>query len=265
MGTPREQLADLLKRVRVEAGYETQGALAAKLKVTRSVVTKAENSTRPVPSDALLAGWSSATDTPLDKLMELAKRCRSGTPEWFMPYRVAEGEASTIRCWGPLLVPGLLQTEGYARATLAVEPYTPDQLSELVAARMARQQAVGRAHVSAVIEHTVLQRCLGSPRIMAEQCARLAELAEHPKTRIYVIPEGANVGLYGAFNLAARDGIVTVNLTSIRDVSSTESGLVDETMRGFEQLLACAMPQKQSLDFIRNQREHWEAIDNELA
>lgn len=259
MGTPREQLAELLKKSRLDAGYDTHGALAEALTVTRSVVSKAENPRMPIPSKELLAGWAGVTGVSLDKLTDLAKRAKSGTPEWFIPYRLAEAEATTIRCWGPLVVPGLVQTENYARALLklSVEPYTPEQLEELVSARLERQSILGRAHVSAVIEHTVLGRCLGSAEIMAEQCARLANLAEQPRTRVYIVPEGANVGLYGAFNLAARDGNIAVNLTSVRDVSSTDPGLVDESMRAFEQLLASAMDQARSLDFMRQMEERW--------
>ena len=55
--------------------------------------------------------WSAAAKTT-----DLARRTKSGTPDWFMSYRAAEAEATTLRFWGLLVVPGLLQTEGYARA-----------------------------------------------------------------------------------------------------------------------------------------------------
>lgn len=61
----------------------------------------------------------------------------------------------------------------------------------------------------------------------------------------------------GAFNLAARDGNIAVNLTNVRDVSSTDPGLADETMRTFEQLLASAMDQARSLDFMRQMESSW--------
>jgi hypothetical protein len=154
------------------------------------VVTKAENPAHPVPSDAVLAAWAGATGVPLDALTDLAQRAKSGTPDWFMPYRAAEAEATTLRFWGPLLVPGLLQTEGYARAH--------EQSAEVVTARLERQQVIGRARVTAVIDHTVLLRCVGgSPQIMADQCAHLSALAESQVIRLHVVPEGANVGLGG--------------------------------------------------------------------
>ena len=84
--------------------------------MSRPVISKAENPAQPVPSDALLAAWAGVTGVGLDHLTDLAQRAKSGTPDWFMSYRAAEAEATTLRFWGPLVVPGLLQTEGYARA-----------------------------------------------------------------------------------------------------------------------------------------------------
>jgi transcriptional regulator with XRE-family HTH domain len=65
MATPREQLADMLRQSRIDAGYGSHGALARKLNVSRPVITKAENAAHPVPSDALLAAWAGATGVPL--------------------------------------------------------------------------------------------------------------------------------------------------------------------------------------------------------
>src|ERR1700720_2148495 len=174
MTTPREQLANLLRQSRIDAGYGSHGALARKLNVSRPVVTRAENPAHPVPSDAILAAWAGATGAALDTLTDLAQRAKSGTPDWFMPYRQAESQADTLRGWSPVQIPGLLQAESYARATLAGEPYTAERLAELVTARMERQAVIGRAYVTAIIDQHVLQRPVGSPAIMAEQCAHLA-------------------------------------------------------------------------------------------
>ena len=84
MPTPREQLADLLRQSRLDAGYESHEALAKRLNVSRPVVSKAENPAHPPPSDAILAAWAGATGVALDTLTGLARRARSGTPDWFM-------------------------------------------------------------------------------------------------------------------------------------------------------------------------------------
>jgi hypothetical protein len=60
--TPREQLADVLRQSRLDAGYESHGALAKRLNVSRPVITRAENAAHPVPSDAVLAAWVLAVE-----------------------------------------------------------------------------------------------------------------------------------------------------------------------------------------------------------
>jgi transcriptional regulator with XRE-family HTH domain len=237
MATAREELADVLRQSRIDAGFDSHGALARKLNVSRPVVSRAENAAHPVPSDAVLAAWAGATGVGLDVLMELAERAKSGTPDWFMVYRHAEAAADTLRCWSPVQVPGLLQAESYARATLAVEPYTAERLAELVTARMERQAVIGRAYVTAIIDQHVLERPIGSPAVMAEQCARLGSLAERADVALHVIPEGANVGLWGGFDLATRDNVTTVCLTAIEDITSTAGKLVAKTMQAFERIL----------------------------
>jgi transcriptional regulator with XRE-family HTH domain len=227
--TPREQLAAVLRQSRLDAGFDSHGALAKRLNVSRPVISKAENPAQPVPSDALLAAWAGATGAGLDHLTDLARRTKSGTPEWFMPYLTAEAQATTLRFWGPLLIPGLLQTEAYVCAH--------EQSPDVVAARLERQQVIGRARVTAVIEHMVLARCVGGPKVMAEQCAHLAALAESQAVRLHVVPEGANVGVGGAFAVASREGMSTVSLTTaIRDVTSTAADVVDDTLNLFDVL-----------------------------
>lgn len=248
--TPREQLASVLRESRLEAGFDSHGALAARLNVSRPVISKAENPAQPVPSDALLAAWAGATGVPLDRLTDLARRAKSGTPDWFMSYRAAEAVATTLRFWGPLVVPGLLQTEGYARAY--------EQSADVVTARLERQQVIGRAQVMAVIDHTVLQRCIGSHQVMADQCAHLCALVESQAIRLHVVPENGNVGLAGAFGIATKDGMSTVSLTTaIRDVTSTASDVVDGTLNLFEDILGASLPAVPSLEFLRAQEETW--------
>jgi transcriptional regulator with XRE-family HTH domain len=255
--TPREQLAAFLKKARLDAGYESHARLAKHIHVSRPVVSKAENPTQPVPSDSLLAAWAGATGIGQDILMDLAVRCRSGTPEWFMPYLVAESQADALRCWSPLVVPGLLQTEPYARAVLSVEPYSPKQLEEFLDTRMQRQQVLDRAYLTVVIDHAVLQRCLGSPAVMAEQCAHLLTVASRPNVAFHVVPEGGNVGLWGAYDIAAKDNMLTVRMSGLEDVPSTATALTAKAVQAFERILGSAMPRAESLEFTREMESQW--------
>jgi transcriptional regulator with XRE-family HTH domain len=260
VSTPREQLAEVLKTARVEAGFDSHGALAKRLTVSRPVISRAENPAQPVPSDALLAAWSGATGVPLDQLTDLSQRAKSGTPDWFMPYLTAEQNADTLRFWGPLLVPGLLQTEGYARGVLSGEPYTAEQLAYRIDARVQRQKVIGKARITAAIDYRVLSRPMGTPAVMAEQCSHLIALVEDQSIRLHVVPEGGNVGLGGAHAIASTDGVSMVSLTtSVQDMTSTASDVVKRTLNLFDVILGASLPAIQSHEYVRNQEETWKA------
>jgi uncharacterized protein DUF5753/helix-turn-helix protein len=256
--TPREQLAETLRQARLDAGYASHGALAKRLNVSRPVVTRAENPAHPCPSDAVLAAWAGVTGAGLEVLTDLAQRCKSGTPDWFMPYRQAEAEAKTIRCWAPMIVPGLAQCESYAHAVLSAEPYPPERLAELVAARIERQQVLGHAYLVAVLDSSVPQRCMGSPSVMAEQCGYLAALAERPNVSVHVVPEGTNTGAWAALDIATRGTAATVCLTTaLEDVTTSAPDQVDSAMQTFDRILGAALPREGSIDFIRTQEDQW--------
>lgn len=258
MANAREVLADRLRQARITAGYRSQAALARELHVSRPVISKAENPAQAVPSADVVAAIAAATGTSAEELADLAERTRSGTPEWFVPYLSAEAVATAIRCWGPLAVPGLLQTEDYARTLLTIEGYAGERLEELLRTRLERQAVIGQARITVVIDHSVVARCLGSAQIMAEQCGHLVTLAETRQVRVHVVPEGANVGLGGGFAIASRDGMSTVSLgTIIRDVTSTAPDMADGAMDAFEIILGAAMPADESLDFLRTWEEKW--------
>ena len=256
--TPREQLADVLQRARVEAGYDSQGALAKRLSVSRPVVSKAENPAQPVPSDAILAAWSGATGAPLDRLTELAEQTRSGVPDWFVPWRAAETTASLLRYWSPFVVPGICQTVGYMRALFTDEGHYLDQVDEMVSARQQRQALIGRVPVTVIIGYQVLYRVVGSPAVMSEQCGLLASLADRSVVALHVLPEGITTGSGGALDLASRDGNTTVCLTTtLEDVTSTAEHLVIKAQQKFDRLLGEAMPRMDSLSLIRSAEGQW--------
>lgn len=260
MSTPREQLAELLATSRTEAGYDSQSAFAKALHISRPVVSKAENPVCPIPSTALLTSWSGMTGVPLDKLTDLAKRCRSGTPEWFVSYRQAEGEATMLRSWGSDICPGLTQTESYARCVLSAQPFTPDALAELLQARIERQGVLSRAFYVVIIAAEVLARNMGGPAVMAEQCAHLARLAELPNVTLHVVPADTNHGSWAGFDMASRDGLTTVSFTTgTDDVSTNSTDRADKALQTFERILGLALTPVDSLAFVRTQEEMWKS------
>jgi hypothetical protein len=163
-----------------------------------------------------------------------------------------------LRSWAPLIVPGTFQVEAYARAILSAEPFTPDQLDELVAARLERQLVLDRAYVVVILDSGVLSRCIGDAAIMAEQCAHLISMAERPNIRLHVVPDGTNTGSWAALDIASRDGLSTVCFsTATDDVTTNATERVDRAMQAFERVLGAAMPCGESLDCVRRQEDQW--------
>lgn len=259
MPTPREQLADILRQSRLAAGYESHGALAKRLNVSRPVVSKAENAAHPVPSDAVLAAWAGATGAALDPLTDLAQRARSGTPDWFMSYRHAESEARILRYWSPIVVPGVAQTPGYMRALFEDEGHLLDRIDELAAARIERQSVVGRVPVTMIIGQHVLYRLVASAAVMAEQCGYLAAVAERSGVALHVLPDGVNMGVWGALDIATGDSSITIRMSGIEDVTSTDRDLISKASVAFERILGAALPRSDSLSLTRSAEGQWKA------
>jgi transcriptional regulator with XRE-family HTH domain len=257
MGTPREDLADKLREARVSAGIGSQAALAQRLTVSRPLITKAESATHPVPSDQLLTAWAAVTDVPAEPLIALARRVKSGTPDWFMPFRQAEANAHTIRYWSPVAVPGITQSVAYMRSLFENEGHLLDEIDELVTARIERQSVIGHAQITIVISQHVLYRLVGSAAVMTEQCAHLASVAERPGVALHVLPESVCMGMWGALAMATQDSTTTLCLTSLEDINSTASDMVIKATHAYERLLGAALPRAESLALIRTAEGQW--------
>ena len=110
------------------------------------------------------------------------------------------------------MLPGLFQTEDYARAILAVRPGAdPDTIDEHLTGRMDRQAILDRAdapHIWSIIDEGVLHRRIGDSKIMRDQLEHLVDLSARPKVGVQVVPlsAGTHAGLLGAFIIADVDG-----------------------------------------------------------
>ncbi len=150
-------------------------------------------------------------------LRELSKL--DHTPAWLREWIEFEREATLLRWYEPAFIPGILQTEAYARGTLASGLLLPDEVDQRVASRLDRQSILTREEpvpLVAVLDVMVLRRPLNDhPGAMAEQLAHLVKLAELPHVQILVVTEDAGVypGLQGGFILATLgDGSVIAHL-----------------------------------------------------
>ncbi|MEV6399645.1 helix-turn-helix transcriptional regulator [Streptomyces sp. NPDC051907] len=115
---------------------------------------------------------------------------RYAFPPWFRRYAELEWVASAVRMFNPQLVPGLVQTEEYARAVLRTA--RPTNLDDLVTARIERQRILTRdtpTKVWIILDVGVLTRTVGNKEVMRGQLTRLRDLAETPPHRVQIIPD----------------------------------------------------------------------------
>ena len=256
-----------LRRARVAAGFSSQEALAARLGYDRSVIAKAETGERP-PSpevaDAIEAELFPAGPSGLvGRLAALARRAGGPVPSWFESWLEAERDAHMLRLWSPVLVPGLLQTAGYARALFLATGLDEDAAQEHVSVRLNRQAILERPHpphVVTVLDQSVLHRLIGSRQVMADQLMHIAELSERPDLSVQVISAdtGANAGLSGAFDLASGDGgPEVVRMEAVEDVTVESRSLVRKAANIFVRVQADALPRAASRTLILEAAEQW--------
>ena len=117
-------------------------------------------------------------------------------PQWFEFYIGLERAADRIRTYQVQFVPGLLQTEDYARAVVLLEHADdpPDEITRRVKLRMMRQKLLTEPDapgVWAVMDDAALRRPIGGPEVMRGQLRHLIEIAALPNVTLQVIPFGA--------------------------------------------------------------------------
>lgn len=124
-------------------------------------------------------------------------------------YVSLEGAATLIRSYEPHFVPGILQTEEYARGVMksgAVGQTRPEDIERHVALRMQRQDLLtreGAPRIWAVMDETALLRAVGGPEVMRAQVDKLIEATKLPNVTLQVVPfsTGPHPGTYGPFVL----------------------------------------------------------------
>ena len=114
-----------------------------------------------------------------------------------------EHEATSIAIWHVDVVPGLLQTESYARHIISsysrVEPIAPGMIGRMVGIRMRRQQVLNREglQLSIVLDESILKRRIGDDSVMYEQLQRLVQEADGPNVTLQVLPLASQHTVFG--------------------------------------------------------------------
>ena len=209
---PGQVFGSMLRFYRARAGL-SQEQLGALIHFSPDQVSKVENGLRSPTREFIGACDGLAQLGTGGALGELRDRLdgyfrQRAFPGWFATWAEYEPRAAALRWYESLVVPGLLQTAGYARAVLRTRVgSTDEQIEEMVAARLERQAVLDRdapPTLWVVVDEGVLRRPVGGPVVMAEQLRHLAETAQRPNLVVQVIPAGAGAheGLRGPFMIA---------------------------------------------------------------
>ncbi|WP_067647400.1 helix-turn-helix domain-containing protein [Nocardia harenae] len=206
-----------------------------------SKTSRIENG-KQMPSEADLAAWCRVCDVPL-ALPDLVAALRNVRAQWSEWRRITatghtrrqqrgreiESTARQLRIYNPTIVPGLLQTEDYARAVLAQcigFLGTPDDLEAAVAARLERQGIVrtGGTRVAALVHEAALYTTLGNDAVTSAQLRHLLDVAfGNPRLSFAILPLTAEfVYLSGSFHLF--DGRQALIETASAELSITAPG-----------------------------------------
>ncbi|MET8832999.1 helix-turn-helix transcriptional regulator [Micromonospora sp. NPDC004540] len=258
-------IAGELRQARLRAGL-SQEDLARRINYSASHVSGVETGQRPPKAD-YLAAMDQALDTAgmFGRLLRHASLVQ-GAPPWMRAWIDDERAASLLRWYEPAYVPGILQTEAYARMTLAESLLSAERIEQRVASRLGRQSILTReedpCQLVAVLDVMALRRPLqGHAALMGEQLAHLVKIAALPHVQILVVPEEAGLypALQGGFILASlSDGSVVAYIDQqVRAQVMHEAEDIAVLQRHWEAVRGEALSRRQSLDLIKEAARSW--------
>lgn len=256
-----ETYAAQLKAWRKKRGW-SQGQLADQLRYSDSLVSGIETLAK-TPTLDFAKHCDAAFDAPetfvaLHKLVS-----REAWPSYYAPVIDFEEQAVRIHQWEMRVVPGLLQTEDYARSVISAgKPgLSQAELDRKVTARTERQRLFDRENPPmfwAVIHEGALRQVIGSPAIMDEQLDKIIEAARSSRVVVQVLP-------FSASDHPGTDGPMQVfdlpESTSVAYMECMGGGMITESPEAVADLMvtmnmirAAALPQRESTDLLRQIR-----------
>ena len=268
--SPLRVFGAMLAYYRTHAGM-TPEQLGARVFLSGSQIRKVEAGTR-TPTEDLAKACEGIRELDcngaLTELYEILgeKLKRRAYPGWFAGWPDKEAQARRLRSFELVVVPGLLQTEGYARAVLSTRVgATEDEIDEAVAARLARQQILERdqpPELWAILDEGVLRRPVGAPDVMRGQLTHLAGMARRPHIVVQVIPlaAGAHQGLDGgAFVIADFEDAATIAYqdTAVSGQIIEDASEADALAHTWDTLRLEALPRAASLRLIEETAGQW--------
>ncbi|MGH3873001.1 MAG: helix-turn-helix domain-containing protein [Pseudonocardiaceae bacterium] len=220
----RRQLGIELRKLRDAVGV-TREVAATEIACSPTKITHLEsgrNSPRKAELKVLLQLYLASTEelAALEELRQEASQrgwwSTARLPEWLAGYIGLEADATALRSLALELIPGLLQTEDYAREIhlLGDHMTAPNEVGRWVAARVQRQRRLTGPQplqLSAVVSEAALRRCASHPTIAPRQLKHLIAHAELPNIDLRVLPfsAGLHQSMSGSFSLLSfPDGVL---------------------------------------------------------
>lgn len=241
----------------------SQRSLAQAIHVSAQQVGAVERGER-YPSRA----FAEAADRHLDAggvLVELWPQLHEeARPRALTELVEAEPLATMIREYNPLLIPGLVQTEGYAESILrAGNPLADDaEITHMVQSRISRRRLLDNAPqpvVWLIVDEFVIKRPVGGPEIMYEQIGLLLDLIDKRRIRFQVVPFDTHhhPGLSGPFKVLSfrESGDVVYAETVAKGEMVDDPRLVDPITLLFTTLQGAALSPEHTVQLLRTTRE----------
>ncbi|NJQ14716.1 helix-turn-helix domain-containing protein [Streptomyces bohaiensis] len=263
---PRGSVAALLgakvRRARERKGL-TQSQLAGTLFTSPNRVAQIELATDP-PTFKMMKQIEQVLDIDeeLEELWHLISK--QPYPSWSARFLALQGKARLIYEFAHL-IPGLLQTPGYARALMeAAQVYSEFEIDERLAPRMARQEALDGGSppwLWVVLGEAALRQVVGSREVMREQLEHVLRMAQRPRVHVQVLP-------FHKADAAALSGSISIGQLPDGDryayTEGNYSGILVEEQESvtrqdilFDRLQARALDQEASAEAIREAvKEH---------
>lgn len=215
----RMMLGAQLRRLRETCGVTREGAgweiRASESKISRMELGRVGFKERDVADLLTLYGITDPTER--EALLHLARDANSPgwwhrygdvLPSWFQAYLGLEAAAALIRTYELQFVPGLLQTEEYARAVVLLghSCAASTEIDRRVTLRMRRQEVLhgeDPPRLWAVVDEAALRRPIGGAAVMRQQLSALIEATRLPNVRLQVVPfaAGGHAAAGGAFSI----------------------------------------------------------------
>jgi transcriptional regulator with XRE-family HTH domain len=260
------------QELRAAAGY-TQRELAKVMNYSPTLVTCIERCERlPTAVYAEHADVALHASGELVRLQPLVRNPAS--PPWFHTYPLLEASAVQIRALEIQVMPGLLQTEDYARAVLRTgDLLAPDAvIDERVRVRLERQQILSRDEpplLWVVLDESVLYRQVGGGHVMRDQLAHLLRSAAGSRTQIQILPlaKAAEAPMFGRFtilNLEEKAEVVWSETAGTGQELDHPDDVAACTL-AYDQMRAAALDMTASLALITKVMEELDEPDTDAA